>query len=106
FLYPENWVEPELRPDKSPLFEQLENSLMQGELDDVAAEKAYTAYLEGLLEIGRMEVMALHHQLESDAGDGIVDVLHVVARTQSYPHAYYYRQWIDAREWTPWERLD
>ena len=33
FLYPENWIEPELRPDKSPLFEQLENALLQGELD-------------------------------------------------------------------------
>ena len=50
FLYPENWLEPELRLDKSPLFEQLENTLLQGELDDEAAEKAYTEYLEGSTE--------------------------------------------------------
>jgi hypothetical protein len=105
FLYPENWIEPELRLDKSPLFEQLENSLLQGELDDVAAEKAYTEYLEGLLKIARLEVMSLYHQYEEDA-DGIVDVLHVVARTRASPQEYYYRQWIDAREWTPWEKLD
>jgi hypothetical protein len=105
FLYPENWVEPELRPDKSPLFEQLENALMQGELDDVAAEKAYTAYLEGLLKVARLEVMGLCHQFEED-DDGIVDALHVVARTRSQPHEYYYRQRIDEREWTTWEHLD
>jgi hypothetical protein len=105
FLYPENWTEPELRLDKSPLFEQLENTLLQGELDDVAAEKAYTEYLEGLLKIARMEVMGLYHQFEED-DDGKVDVLHVVARTKSHPHEYYYRQWIDAREWSPWEKLD
>ena len=105
FLYPENWIEPELRLDKSPLFEQLENTLLQGELDDVAAEKAYTEYLEGLLKIARLEVMGLYHQFEED-DDGTVDVLHVVARTRSHPHEYYYRQWIDAREWTPWEKID
>ena len=105
FLYPENWIEPELRLDKSPLFEQLENSLLQGELDDVAAEKAYTAYLEGLLKIARLEVMGLYHESEVDA-DGTVNTLHVVARTRSAPHEYYYRQWVDEREWTAWEGLD
>ena len=105
FLYPENWLEPELRLDKSPLFEQLENTLLQGELDDEAAEKAYTEYLEGLLKIARMEVMGLYHQFEED-DDGEIDILHVVARTKSHPHEYYYRQWIDARDWTPWEKID
>lgn len=105
FLYTEDWLEPELRLDKSPLFEQLENTLLQGELDDVAAEKAYTAYLEGLLKVARMEVMGLYHQFEED-GDGTIDILHVVARTKSHPHEYYYRQWIDEREWSPWEKLD
>ena len=105
FLYPENWIEPELRLDKSPLFEQLENTLLQGELDDVSAAKAYTEYLEGLLKIARLEVMGLYHQLEEDE-DGKIDVLHVVARTRSHPREYYYRQWIDGREWSPWEELD
>lgn len=105
FLYPENWLEPELRLDKSPLFEQLENALLQGELDDVAAEKAYSDYLEGLLKIARLEVMGLYHQFEED-DDGKIDILHVVARTRSHPQEYYYRQWIDAREWTPWEKID
>ena len=27
FLYPENWIEPELRDDKSPFFKDLENDL-------------------------------------------------------------------------------
>jgi hypothetical protein len=105
FLYPENWIEPELRLDKSPLFEQLENGLMQGELDDVAAERVYTEYLQSLLDIARLDVMSVYHQFEED-GDGTVDVLHVVARTRSHPHAYYYRQWIDRREWGPWEKVD
>jgi hypothetical protein len=104
FLYPENWIEPELRLDKSPLFEQLESTLLQGELDDAAAETAYTEYLEGLMKIARVE-MGLYHQFEEDQ-DGTIDVLHVVARTKSQPYEYYYRQWVDSREWTAWEKLD
>lgn len=105
FLEPENWIQPELRPDKSPLFERLENALMQGELDDAAAERAYTEYLEGMLKIARLEVMSICHQFETDDA-GTVDVLHVVARTKSQPREYYYRQWVDGRVWTPWEALD
>jgi receptor-binding and translocation channel-forming TcA subunit of Tc toxin/ABC toxin-like protein/neuraminidase-like protein/putative peptidoglycan binding protein len=105
FLYPENWIEPELRDAKSQLFERLENSLLQGELTDESAEKAYMEYLEGLLRVARLEVMGMYHQFEEDE-DGVVNILHVVARTQGHPREYYYRQWIDEREWTPWEKID
>lgn len=105
FLYPEDFTEPDLRPDKSYLFEQLESTLQQGELDDVAAENAYTKYVQGLLGIARLEVMGVYHQFEED-GDGRIDVLHVVARTRAHPHQYHYRQWIGRREWTPWEEID
>jgi Tc toxin complex TcA C-terminal TcB-binding domain/ABC toxin N-terminal region/Neuraminidase-like domain/Salmonella virulence plasmid 28.1kDa A protein/Putative peptidoglycan binding domain len=105
FLYPENWIEPDLRINKSELFEQLENSLMQGEVTDASVEKAYTEYLEGLLKVARLEVMGIYHQFEEDE-DGTVDILHVVARTKGHPLEYFYRQWIDEREWTPWEKLD
>jgi hypothetical protein len=105
FLYPENWIEPELRSSKSELFEELENTLLQEEITDDSVEKAYTEYLEGLLKIARLEVMGMYHQFEEDE-DGTVDILHVVARTKGNPYEYYYRQWIDGREWTPWEKLD
>ncbi|MBK7474889.1 MAG: hypothetical protein IPI11_02300 [Haliscomenobacter sp.] len=39
FLYPENWLEPELRDDKSFLFTELENELQQNELTDFNAEQ-------------------------------------------------------------------
>ena len=39
FLYPENWIEPELRDDKSPFFEELENEIMQNEITDENAEE-------------------------------------------------------------------
>ena len=40
FLWPENWLFPELRDDQSPLFQQVMGSLLQGDItDDAAAER-------------------------------------------------------------------
>jgi hypothetical protein len=109
FLWPENWMEPELRDDKSPLYEALESALLQGEVDDVAAEKAFRGYLEGLDELARLEVKASTHERMPEGvtnpADLAVDRLHVVARTRSLPHRWFHR----TREhgvWRPWHRMD
>src|SRR6185312_6591366 len=41
FLYPENYIEPELRDDKTPLFKELEDDLLQRKITLDAAEEAY-----------------------------------------------------------------
>ncbi len=107
FLYPENWLEPELRDDKSPFFKELENQLLQGEVTDDAAETAFLAYLEKLEGVARLEVVGVYHQVEHDQqGQTAVDVLHVFGRTRSTPHVYYYRRRVDAAYWTPWEKVN
>ena len=45
FLWPENWLFPELRDDQSPLFQQVMSSLLQGDITDDAAAGAYLDYL-------------------------------------------------------------
>ncbi|MFX0208649.1 MAG: neuraminidase-like domain-containing protein, partial [Candidatus Hodarchaeota archaeon] len=44
FCYPENYILPELRHNKSPQFRELEDELMQGEITDVNVERAYKNY--------------------------------------------------------------
>ena len=61
FLYPENWIEPELRKDKTALFRDLESELMQQELSAEAADQVLRRYLERLEELGRLQVCALAH---------------------------------------------
>src|SRR5205814_891913 len=56
FLTPENWLEPELRDDKSPLFKQLEGDLLGADITDEAAANALGHYLEGLNEVAKLEV--------------------------------------------------
>lgn len=99
FLYPENWLEPELRRDKSPFFKDLENALLQSNLDKDSIETAFLRYVEQLDGVANMEPMGHWYEEEKD-------ILHVFARTSGEPHIYYYRQWRDNAYWTPWEKVD
>lgn len=99
FLYPENWLEPEFRDDKSPLFQALESVLMEGELSQERLEKAFFDYLTGLEEISRLEIVSLY--CEENPINQSSNIVHVLARTHQAPHAYYYRSNAN-RMWTPW----
>jgi hypothetical protein len=95
FLYPENWLEPEFRNEKSHLFEELESSLLQGDFTSERAEQALLSYLQGLEQVGRVEILSTF--LEQDA-DRRLEVLHVVGRSAG---KYYYRQ-RRGSHWKPW----
>jgi hypothetical protein len=107
FLYPENWIYPELRDDKSPFFKQLESDLRQKDLTDDVAEDAFARYLESLEEVAKLEVVAVYHQ--KDDGDDehdAIDVLHVVGRTRLEPNRHFYRTRVDGSYWTSWEPIE
>jgi len=100
FLYPENWIEAELRDDKSFLFTELENELLQNELTEFTAEEALIRYLEKLDNIAFLEVMATWYQSD-------IKTMHVFARTKGGdPAIYYYRRFEQERYWTPWEKVE
>jgi peptidoglycan hydrolase-like protein with peptidoglycan-binding domain len=98
FLYPENWIEPELRPGKSPFFEDLENELLQNDVTKETAELAFLTYLEKLDEVARLEVACTYKDEETKT-------FHVLGRTKAIPHKYFYRRWEKQRHWTPWETV-
>jgi hypothetical protein len=104
FLYPENWIEPELRDDKSPFFKELESELMQGDLDDRLAETAVRKYLDKLNEVSRLEIVGMTREVESGGVPREVK-LHVFARTHAEPHTYFYRCQVERNRWTPWEKI-
>ncbi len=106
FLYPENWIEPELRDNKSPFFEDLENELMQNDVTNDTAEIALKTYLEKLDQVSHLEIVAIYHQQEEQDGFIVLDILHVIGRTKGIPHKYYYRQRKDSAYWTPWESIE
>jgi len=103
FLYPENWIEPELRDDKSPFFLELENALLQSDVTSDSAEQAYMTYLARLDEVARLEVGGVFHQ---PGEGGAPDEYHVFARTHSDPPIFFYRKWVGQARWTSWQRMD
>ncbi|MCX5934628.1 MAG: neuraminidase-like domain-containing protein, partial [Pseudanabaena sp. LacPavin_0818_WC45_MAG_42_6] len=105
FLYPENWIEPELRDNKSPFFKELESELLQTDVTNEAAEKALLNYLYKLDQVARLEVCGMYLQEETDGKHK--SILHVFARAMGgVVRSYYYRRLLDSREWTPWEKVE
>jgi len=99
-LYPENWIEPQLRDDKSPFFKDLESELLQNDLTAAIAEDAFLHYLEKLDQVAHLEIAGIYQQVENSKS-----TLHVFGRTQAYPHRYFYR-WLKDEVWSPWEKVD
>ena len=101
FLFPENWIDPTLRSDKSPFFADLQQDLSEGDLTADVAGTALQNYLEKLEAVARLDVCGTFHDLENGQ-----DVLRVLARTQGSPPVYYMREWVASAAWTAWRKVD
>lgn len=110
FFYPENWLEPELRDDKSPFFEELENELMQNEVTKENVEQAFQNYLHKVDEVSHLEVCGMYHQMEDLNPDEVgyeTNIVHVIGRTKAIPNICYYRTYdMNYSTWSAWEKID
>lgn len=111
FLFPENWIEPELRDDITPFFKDLQAELAQADLTTDRVEDAALAYLDRLAEVAKLDILAHLHQVESvTRTDGAevqaIDRLHVFARTRAIPASYFYACRDDAGIWGAWEKIE
>jgi Neuraminidase-like domain/Salmonella virulence plasmid 28.1kDa A protein/Putative peptidoglycan binding domain len=103
FLYPENFLEPELRDDQTHLYRELVGALLKGDVTNDLAEDAFFKYLSGLDTIAKLEIVTSYRQTGS--GDPPLETLHVIGRTYSLPHKYFYRR-RTGKMWSPWEPVD
>lgn len=103
YLFPENWLEPELRDDKSPFFKEIESELLQNEITEERATIALSSYLSKLEEVSKLEPCGIHH-IPAEPARRTGEVNHVVARTAGAHRKYYYRRY-EYGYWTPWEHI-
>ncbi|MEM1293045.1 MAG: LamG-like jellyroll fold domain-containing protein, partial [Cyanobacteria bacterium P01_H01_bin.162] len=61
FLYPENYIEPELRNTKTPLFKDLEDGLQQGNVTTETVKQAYTTYLNNFAEVANLTIIGSYY---------------------------------------------
>jgi hypothetical protein len=107
FLFPENWLEPELRDDQSPFFKETMSDLLQGDVTADSAEIALLNYLAKLDDVAKLEPCGVYYEEDDTTTEINDDVIHVVARTSGTSRKYYYTSRQDGF-WKPWEaiRLD
>lgn len=87
FLWPENYMLPELRDNKTPQFEELEKTLLQQDITEQTVLDAYASYLRGFEEVAGLKIAGAYH--EHVWSDGR-DVLHLFGCTSDDPPTYYY----------------
>ncbi len=115
FLYPENWIEPTLRDDKSPFYKELESELLQKDINTQTVQDALKSYLFKVDEVANLKVVGLFLE-QGTKKDGELSVgtdgkplyikLHIFARTRNAPYFFYYRYFqIAEKNWYPWEKV-
>ncbi len=108
FLYPENWIESNLRDDKTPFFKELESELLQNDINPQNVQEALKSYLYKVDEVANMEVVGLYIDGAKDSGDQWTEgsKLHVFSRTRNAPYFYFYRYLaLDQMNWYPWKKM-
>ncbi|MCP3669537.1 MAG: hypothetical protein GY814_03720, partial [Gammaproteobacteria bacterium] len=100
FLYPENWLAPEWRTDRSEFFKELESHLLQNDITERSVEQGLRNYLMSMNEVANLDVCGMHQENDDD---GKHKCLHVFGRTHNLPYKYYYRRWNVFHKWSAWE---
>ncbi|KAK7420488.1 hypothetical protein QQX98_002686 [Neonectria punicea] len=106
FLYPENWIDPSLRDDKTALFVEYEANIMQKDLNWETFAGAIKGYVQGLSEISDLDILAYIREKE----DG-VDLYHFFGRTRNAPYSFYHcRMRLVVKQghvfWSPWIKME
>ena len=109
--YPENYLEPTLRIDKSELFTGLEMRLNQGRINDDGVQEAVLDYLNQFEEISNLDVVSGYQDgVRSDK-----DVIYYIGRSKKAPDRYYWRSLnmdlyadgeIHPNAWGEWKKID
>jgi hypothetical protein len=101
FLWPENWLIPEFRENATDLFENLQGTLLQGNITQDLAEQAFTQYLQDLDTRARLDIVSVFNQAPALGDPSSTNTLHVIGRHHGKPMKYFYRTFSN-EIWSGW----
>ncbi|UKZ71157.1 uncharacterized protein TrAtP1_012119 [Trichoderma atroviride] len=110
FLYPENWVDPSLRDDKTHAFEELESKMLEASLDRDTISQLLREYVYAIHEVADLEVLSyLWESTKNYRGR-----YHFFGRSRAAPFVFYYRQLVVTGtttmsmswNWLPWSKME
>jgi len=91
FLYPESYLVPTLRDDKTPLFKELEDTLLQQDVTEDNVRNAFAGYLSDFDQLAKLRVAGACTQTVELAGGGSRDTLHLIGVASADPPAFHYQ---------------
>ena len=110
FLYPENWLYPELRDDKTETFETLESGISQGEPNDQLAQSLLLEYMDDIGELAKIKALGIYEYVDTDETGDVESTLYIVGRTPDQPYSHYWRKCTrfgdPEMQWTGWEKVN
>ncbi|MDZ3833117.1 MAG: neuraminidase-like domain-containing protein [Sphingopyxis sp.] len=108
FLYPENYVQPELRKDKTPLFSKIQDGLSANEITPETVNDSYIEYFDGFAELAALQQVAAFYgpAPSPTSANTLVNTLFLIGRTATEPYTYYLQRQYDAGLWSAWEKID
>jgi len=111
FLYPENYLEPSLRPNKTPLFKEFEQNIMQQQISTETLQKLYFNYIQSFSTLAHLvhlgtSIAKTRTPKQLDA----VDTLFLFGRTNITPYNYYYQicynPYSKNPNWQAWQKIE
>ncbi|KAI9766290.1 MAG: hypothetical protein M1839_004995, partial [Geoglossum umbratile] len=113
FLYPENWLDPTLRDDKTEIFKAMESSILQNNINPATLVDQIKSYIYAADGIADLDTQM--YKLVENGGSQGCGQLHFFARTRTAPYHQYYRK-LDIVGvnpspnvivfWQPWAKMD
>ena len=101
FLWPENWLIPEFRENATDLFQNLQGTLLQGNITRDLVEQAFTQYLQDLDTRARLDIVSVFNQAPAAGDPSSTNTLHVIGRHHGKPMKYFYRTFSNGI-WSGW----
>lgn len=98
FLWPENWLDPALRDDKSSNFKALEAKLLQQDVKPQTVQDEIRGYIFRADQVAHLVTVGIVE--DEDSGD-----LHFFAKSSSTPWSFFYRKHHSNGDWSPWEAM-
>ncbi len=93
FLYPENYLEPDLRKERTPLFDDFSAFLKRNKVSEEHINTAYKQYLDGFLSLANLEIVNVRIHNNSNRGnkDDGKQLVIIGRTTESDGYKYYFR---------------
>ncbi|WP_340199995.1 neuraminidase-like domain-containing protein [Ascidiimonas sp. W6] len=130
FLYPENYIDPTLRANKTHIFKELEDELLQEKITKESAESAYKKYVSQFNELTKLRFAGAYYEsvpvdfnywnMGITNASGFILLTSVFfplesneskfyffARTHTDPYQYYYRTYNHYKQiWGNWIKME